>query len=535
MTAAPTAPRRTPVTAESIQAERMRRGLSPYISGYERQDGVYIPGAWNRLDPSPFVGGWHIDAICEHLEAIVLHVTGKPGGISRLVINIPPRTGKSTTCSVAWPTWTWIDHPEIRFLFTSYAERLAVRDARKSRQLMQSKWWQDRWGSSFDWLGDQNEKSRYENDKGGYRLSSSFGGSTTGEGGDIVVADDPHKARDAMESDDLRKDVLDEWDTTYSTRLNDPKTGAFVVIMQRLHEKDLTGHVLASEGGSEYIHLCLPMEHSPNHPFTWPDDPRTLPGELLTPERFGPDEVYKLKDDLGARAAAGQLQQLPSPETGDFFKREDLERYWLPRKSVPCGTCEAQGWVGADQSIVCPRCHGIGDLGFYPAVDEKALSWDMAFKKTSGSSFVVGAVWGRKGAKRYLLDLVRARMSFTETLEAFKAQVRKWPDANAKLVEDKANGPAVVDTLKQEIPGIIAVGVEGSKQARANAVSPQFEAHDVMVPHPSIAPWVGDWVEEHVKFDAGENDDQVDTTTQILLRWKTRATGVGVADIRVWE
>lgn len=522
-------PRRAPLTSETIQAERMGRSLYRYIAGYETR--APVKGAWPHVDPSPFVGGWHLEAICEHLEAVVLHTQGKPGGISRLVINVPPRTGKSTTVSVAWPTWAWIHNPELRFLFTSYAERLAVRDARKSRQLINDAWYQDRWGEKFSMLGDQNEKSRYENDKGGYRLSSSFGGSTTGEGGDIVVADDPHKAKDAMESELKREEVLEEWDTTFSTRLNDPKTGAFVIIMQRLHEKDLTGHVLGQGG---YVHLCLPMEYSPTHPFTWPRDPRTEPGELLQPDRFGEDEVENLKLGLGARAAAGQLQQLPSPEDGDYFKRADLEQFWLPRKSVPCSTCAAQGWVGADMSIVCPRCHGIGDLGWYPEVDEILLSWDMSFKKTSSSSYVVGAVWGKKGSRRYLLDLTRARMGFTETVAAFKAQVEKWPNANAKLVEEKANGAAVIDVLKKEVGGIIALNPTDSKQARASAVGPQFEAHDVIVPHPSIAPWVNDWIEEHVKFDAGENDDQVDTTTQALLRWGARHGAVGLGG-KLWE
>jgi predicted phage terminase large subunit-like protein len=512
----------------------MSRSLYEFIAGYERKDGRHVPGAWERIDPSPFVGGWHLEAIAEHLEAVIAHVTGGDG-INRLIVNVPPRTGKSTSVSVAWPVWAWILHPEIRWLFTSYAERLAVRDARKSRTLITDQWYRDRWGERYSLLGDQNEKSRYENDKGGYRLSSSFGGSSTGEGGDIIVADDPHKADDAQTSDIKREDVLEEWDTTFSTRLNDSKTGAFVIIMQRLHEKDLTGHVLAKNAG--YVHLCLPMEYSRSHPFIWPDDPRIEDGELLQPERFGPAQVKALKEDLQARASAGQLQQLPAPEDGITFHRADLERYWLPRKSVPCTTCDSAGRVGADLSIICPRCHGVGDLGYWPEVDERALSWDMAFKNTAHSSFVVGAVWGRKGAKKYLLDLVRARMDFTETLEAFKAQVQKWPDAHLRLVEEKANGAAVISALKKEIPGIVPVNPDkdGGKEARANAVSPQFQAHDVMIPHPSIAPWVGEWVEEHIKFPNGENNDQVDTTTQILLRWGVRVSTVGVSEQKVWE
>lgn len=509
----------------------MRRSLYTYLAGYQRGP-VTVPGAWQHIDPSPFIGGWHLQAIAEHLEAVIDHAKGKSGGISRLLINVPPRTGKSISVSVAWPTWAWIQYPELRFLFTSYAERLAVRDARKSRQLINTEWYQERFGRSFDMLGDQNEKSRYENNKGGYRLSTSFGGSSTGEGGDIIVADDPHKADEAMNSDQLREDVVEEWQTTYSSRLNNPETGAFVVVMQRLHEKDLAGHLIAEAG---YVHLCLPMEYSRTHPFIWPDDPRREDGELLTPARFNSRAVQALRRDMTERVAAGQLDQLPSPEKGDIFTRANLEQYWVPGPAEPCETCETQGWVGADLSIVCPRCHGAGDINFYPKVDDIILSWDMAFKDKKTSSYVVGAVWGRRGAKRFLLGLERDRMSFTYTLSRFKQQVAQWPNAAAKLVEDKANGPAIIDTLKTEIGGIIPVPVEGSKVARANAVSPQFEAHDVLIPHPSVFPWVDAWVEEHVKFPNGANDDQVDTTTQALLRFGTRAIGLGISEIKLWE
>jgi predicted phage terminase large subunit-like protein len=549
-----------------------------YLAGYDRPDGRHVEGCWKWVDPSPFVGGWHLQAISEHLEAVIDHVTGKPGGIPRLLINVPPRTGKSTTTSVAWPTHTWINHPEIRFLFTSYAERLAVRDARKSRQLLNTMWYQARFGDSFTLLGDQNEKSRYENDKGGYRLSTSFGGSSTGEGGDIVVADDPHKADDAINSDQLREDVVEEWQQTYSSRLNDPDRGAFVVIMQRLHEADLSGHLVAESG---YVHLCLPMTYSPRHPFICPEhveipwaitddesgeeltgvrvltgDPRTEEGELLQPDRFSARAVAALTKDMTPLVAAGQLDQLPAPEKGDIFQREHLEQFWVPGKPEACTSCETLGWFicptckgdgrvkHGDESRacsclegkrVCPRCRGAGDVNYYPKVSETALSWDMAFKDTKTSSFVVGAVWGRQGAKKYLLDLVRDKMDFPTTVRAFKAQVARWPEATTKLVEDKANGPAVIATLKAEIGGIIPQGVEGSKVARARAVSPQFEAHDIYIPHPSIAPWIGTWIDEHLKFPNGTHDDQVDTTSQILLRWGTKATGVGLSELKVWE
>jgi predicted phage terminase large subunit-like protein len=458
-----------PSLIDEVDQELAARGLREFV----RQ-------AWPVVEPATeFVSGWHLDAICEHLEAVTR------GQIHRLLISVPPRHMKSLAVSVFWPCWEWITHPERRWLFCSYAAGLAIRDSVKCRRMVESPWYRRRWLDRFVLTSDQNEKSRFENDKAGYRIAIGVGGAATGEGGDRVVVDDPHNVREA-ESEIVRQSVLDWWDQVMSTRLNDPKRGAMVIVMQRVHENDLAGHVL-QQGG--YEELKLPAEYEGSQQVTsigW-RDPRTELGELLWPERFGQEEVEALKRTMGSYAAAGQLQQRPAPAAGGILKRH----WWKFYRETP------------------------------RPFSEVIQSWDCAFKDTRTSDFVVGQVWGRHGADKYLLDQVRGRMDCPATIQAVKRLSEKWPQAQAKLVEDKANGPAVIATLKHEIVGLIAVNPEGGKEVRAHAVSPQIEAGNVYLPDPTIAPWIGGFIDECAAFPNGAYDDQVDAMSQALVRLGT--------------
>jgi predicted phage terminase large subunit-like protein len=217
---------------------------------------------------------------------------------------------------------TDLTHPERRWLFSSYALSLAIRDSLKCRRLILSPWYQRNFGHIYTLTDDQAAKLRFENDRTGYRLSTSVGGAATGEGGDRLVCDDPHNVKEA-DSDVIRAATLTWWDETMSTRLNDPATGAKVIVMQRVHEDDLAGHVL-EQGG--YEHLCLPAEYEPTSYVTgigWLD-PRTEPGELLWPQRVGAEQIADLKVRLGSYAYAGQFQQRPAPRGGGLFKRADF-------------------------------------------------------------------------------------------------------------------------------------------------------------------------------------------------------------------
>src|SRR5277367_980518 len=262
----------------------------------------FVRQGWHVVEPATaFVPSWHIDAICDHLEAVTR------GDIRNLLINVPPRHMKSLLVSVFWPAWEWTRYPERRWLYSSYAATLTIRDSVKCRRLIESPWYRSRWGHVFSLTGDQNAKTRFDNNRSGYRLSTSVDGAVTGEGGDRIVCDDPHKV-DEGDSDTSRKGVLEWWDVAMSTRVNDPKTSAKVVVMQRCHQRDLSGHLL-EQGGWE--HRCLPAEYEGPGRITSIGfvDPRTEHGELLWQVRFGPMEIEDSKRSLGSYAAAGQLQQ----------------------------------------------------------------------------------------------------------------------------------------------------------------------------------------------------------------------------------
>ena len=448
-----------------------------------------------------------------HLEAV------SRGEIRNLLINIPPRHMKSLLVSVFWPAWEWTQWPERRFLCSSYSLSLSIRDSVKCRRLIESPWYRARWGHLFMLSGDQNVKSRFDNNRSGYRLSTSVGGTVTGEGGDRIICDDPNNVAEVL-SDAVRRNTNDWWDMAMSTRVNDPKTSVKVIVMQRCHQQDLSGHLL-EQGG--YEHLCLPAEYegSKHVTLTGFSDPRTEPDQLLWPEQFGRKEIDGWKVSLGSYGSAGQLQQRPSPIGGGIFKRHWF-RYIQPRGAnlPPVQVPMADGTTMSIPAIEVPR----GRV-------EEVQSWDCSFKDLNTSDYTAGQVWGRYGSMFLLGDQVRGRMDCPTTVKAIRELSAKWPGCVAILIEDKANGPAVIQMLSSEIPGIIPVNPSGGKVARAQAVSPLVEAGNVYLPHPSSAPWVNDFIEECVQFPNGAHDDQVDAMTQVLVRWHMAQPQVQIVNL----
>jgi hypothetical protein len=328
---------------------------------YRRSLREFTKAAWPTIEPGvDFQNNWHIDAISDHLEAVV------NGDIKRLIINVPPRHMKSISVAVAMPAWTWVSQPHKKFLYASYAASLSIRDSTKCRRLIDSPWYKAHFGDKFRLTDDQNQKQRFENDKTGYRIATSVNGALTGDGGDLIVIDDPHNSVEA-DSAKVREGVLEWWDQAMQTRLNDPRTGAFVIIMQRLHEQDLTGHVLANQLGDEWSHLCLPARYEIGHPTPSRSplgfvDPRSAEGELLWPERIDDKTLSNLERSLGTYAAAGQLQQRPSPKGGGILKAS----WWVP-------------W----ESEEMPK-----------NIEYVLQSWDTAFESKESSSFSARTTWG---------------------------------------------------------------------------------------------------------------------------------------------
>ncbi|MNR93464.1 Terminase-like family protein [compost metagenome] len=474
---------------------------NPEVEVLEQSLAAYTRRAWPVVDPADYMHNWHIDCIAEHLEAVTA------GQIRRLLINMPPRHMKSILVSVMWPTWCWAKRPELKWLFTAYAQSLSTKHSVDRRLILQSDWFRRNWGDRFTLLGDQNVKTEYQNTKNGIMASTSIGGTITGKGGDVIVVDDLHNPEE-VDSDTIRGGVIEYFRRTLPSRLDNKKTGAIVVVMQRLHEADLSGHILETGG---YTHLSLPAECEKRVVVHFPRSGREVireQGTLLWPEREGPVELAALKRAMGSYDYGAQYQQDPTPSEGGMFQR----KWW-------------RFWVPADGREYPPVEMRIGGKPVYfiaeplPArMDQQIQSWDCTFKDSDGSDYVAGQVWGRKQANKYLLDQVKDRMDIIRTMDEIQRFRAKYPKARLVLVEDKANGPAVIQMLRRKVSGMVAVNPEGGKVARASAVTPEIEAGNVYLPHPSLFPWVTDFINTFAGFPAVLHDDEVDAATQALNR-----------------
>jgi hypothetical protein len=286
----------------------------------------FSKAAWRIVEPIvEFIPNWHIEAICAHLEASFYG-----GKIGDMMINVPPGAMKSLICSVFFPSWAWITNPATRMLFASYEIPMALKASDQTRKIIESEWYQERWGHLFHFTDREKTKTRFENSEGGWRLSTSPGGRGMGEHPDIIICDDPHKGGVGNlvgESRAERLAVLEWWKGTISTR-GVSRGVRKLVIMQRLHVQDLCGDILDGDTADEYTHICIPMRYEPGRMATtglgW-NDPRTTPGELLWPELFNETRVRKMERILGTIRAAGQLQQRPMPAGGGMFQRS-----WFP-------------------------------------------------------------------------------------------------------------------------------------------------------------------------------------------------------------
>lgn len=447
-----------------------------------------------------FVDNWHLEETCVHLEATYR------GELDQLAISIPPGCMKSLATSVLFPVWCWIRNPGLKFSAISYdAELTGTRDGGKVVSLIQSDWFKARWGDRVRVPADV-AKGHVITQAGGFRFATSIGGKYTGRHVHFEIVDDPLKPQD------LSKAALEEvqrWRTSVAptrrlpTKRGEP--GGRIYIMQRLHEDDPIGYAEREEKRSpgSWCFLRLPMRYEAAAPCKtpWGGDRRTQDGELIWPERFHEAEVKRREEIMGPKTTAAQFQQRPAPDGGLVFSAQSLRYY-----------------------RVAPA-----------RFDQIAISVDAAFKGLESSDFVVIQVWGRVGGEFYLLDQVRQKLTFTATLAELRRVCRKWPKATAKLIEDKANGSAIVDTLTKEIPGIIARNPEGGKEARAQAVEPFFSAGNVYLPEPGVevttapgrheaVPDVDQFVAELVGFPTASHDDTVDACSQVLLYFRERSS-----------
>lgn len=450
-----------------------RVGALPIVSGAEFEmawarrrfvkyceyvhNGVWVPGRHHRL-------------ICEKLDKVAR------GQLQRLMICLPPRHGKSMCITETFPSFYLGLNPDNRVMEASYNDDFAKKFGRKNREKVQE-YGCRLWGLTLSQVNFGQSNWDLADHRGGM-LSVGIGGAATGEGADLLIIDDPIKDRQEANSQTYRDRLWDEYTSTFRTRLH--PGGSIIVVMTRWHEDDICGRLLNPEYGEPepWDVVRLPA-------FSEDEDDllQRQPGEALWPEHgYDVEWLSKQKTAVGSYAFAGLYQQRPAPAEGGILKRSWFQFYEvLPQR-----------------------------------ISRMVQSWDCTFKDAATSDFVAGHVWAQSGANFYLVDRVHDRMGISDTMQSIRTLSAKHISARAKLVEDKANGTAVIELLKKEIPGLIPVNPKGGKVSRAQAIAPYAEAGNIFLPHPKIAPWVHDFLEECAAFPNAAHDDDVDAMTQAL-------------------
>lgn len=490
-----------------LEEFRRRERVSVNADKYKKSLFEFTVAAWHVLEPgTPLIMNWHISAMCEAIQAVlddwhdVRNKTLVKARMQNLLINIPPGSLKSRILCVMTPCWMWLKCPEWRVIVFSGNESISVRDSVYRRDLLESEWYQDTFRPTWKMKEDQNAKLNYTNNRGGFHQAKTAGQRITGDRADALFIDDPNDAQ-TVGSEEIRKKINELWwDAGAANRVNEPRTSVRIGIMQRLHEDDWAGHVMRQKqrgtGKPLWWHLSYAQEYEPNIKCPCGRtlcqlpignlDPRTEPGELLFPVRFPREVLDEELERLGESGYAGQHQQHPYAKGGGTIKRAWF-RYYITNPV---------------------------DMKF----DFMFQSWDLTFKKTKSSDFVCGQVWGIKGTRRYLVDQYHKRADLPETIKAIRDMRKKWPRAIATYIEDKANGSGVIDTLKNELMGIIPVNPKGGKEARASAVAPLIEGGSVYLPAVINEPWVEGVLAECEAFPNGLHDDRVDAMTQGLTK-----------------
>ena len=447
----------------------------------------FFVNAWPTLEPRFDLDcNWHVGLISEHLEAV------QQKQIEKLVLNIPTRYLKTQLCTIAFPAWVWVKDARKRFITWGYSDSLSVGMSWRRRELIESEWFQALWGEQVKLVGDQNTKGKYANTEKGSMFASSLGGTMTGEGCDIMIIDDPVKPSEAS-NDNLRQKSIDFWKHTASSRFDDKKAKTCILVMQRLHEQDLSGHFIKEY--DDVVHLMIPNQAPTEIIYSYPKSGKVKvyeEDEILQPNREDQKELDTAKKELGSFNYAAQRQQNPVPRGGGIFKN---------------------AWF---------RFYDIEPEKF----DLTTISVDCTFKDLESSDYVVLQVWGQKGSYHYLRKQVRSKMGFRATKKAVETLAKEFPEYHEILIEDKANGTAIIETLSGTVRSVIAINPQESKVARAVSCEPEVEAGEVFLPNKEYNAWVEEvFMKEVCAFPKAANDDQVDAFTQYLNRAKTRTVG----------
>jgi predicted phage terminase large subunit-like protein len=449
----------------------------------ERSLAEFVRQAWEVLEPNtPYLENWHHGLLVEALEAVA------NGELRKLIVNLPPRYGKSLLVSVSFPCWMWLRAPAERFLFASYSKQLATKHSVDRRALIQSPWYAARWSGAVKLADDANQKAEFSNTQRGHMIATSVGASAIGFGGNFLVCDDlinPEQANSDLE----RAAALDWFDRTFSTRLDDKKIGRQIIVEQRTHANDLTGHLLAER---DWYRIALPAIAERKTIIVFPCS-RTErvreEGDILWPAREGPAELEAAKLRMGALGFSAQYQQAPTAPGGNLFKEEWLRQSY---RTIP---------RAFDGGIV--------------------LSLDTAYKTSSTSDFSAGVVVGHlkhpdgeHAPGFYLLWAWQSRCEFPDLVKMTVSIAERW-SVNTTLVEDAASGPSLVQSLQRETSlAVMPVKVDSDKVTRATAVTPLLESGRLFLPE--TGPWIETLKTQLTSFPQGAHDDLVDALSQAL-------------------
>jgi predicted phage terminase large subunit-like protein len=476
----------------------------------------FIRQAWHIVEPgAPYIHNWHVDLIAESLEAITEGVELDDGTpYNRLLINVPPGMMKSLLTNVFWPAWEWgpRNMPHLRYLCASHSMDLAIRDSTKMRRLIESEWYQARWGDRVQITKDQNQKTKFELTSTGFRQAVAAG-SITGARGDRVIIDDPHSVEGAN-SDQQRASTIEWFLEAVPTRLNKPMESAIVVIMQRLHEEDVSGVIIDKDLG--YDHIMLPMRYEPGRSFPTMlglEDPRTEEGELIFPDRFPEVVVDRDENAMGPYAVAGQFQQSPEPRGGGVIKRE----WWTPwrQQSYPpfdyviaavdtAYTTKSENdpsamtvwgvWKGGDQTAVVTRTMG---------ADGQMAILNLQYKEEHPRCMLMYA-WAERLELHQLIEKVQ------ETMDNYGVE--------KLLIENKASGISVAQELRRVYGydefAVQLIDPKGlDKLARLYSIQHLFAEGLIHAPD---RPWAEAVINQAAQFPRGKHDDLVDTASMAL-------------------
>jgi predicted phage terminase large subunit-like protein len=456
----------------------------------------FVQLAWNQVEDSTYMDNWHIEAICDHLEAMAR------GKIGNLLINQPPGTTKTLLCSILFPAWVWTWWPSARFLVASYAQDLSTKASNNCRSVIESDWYCERFGRL---LRNQNKETRFQNTDGGWRLATSIGGRGTGEHPDFVICDDPIKAEDSR-SPLKRQRVREWWDGTISMR-GEIRGVRRLIVMQRLHEDDLAGHVIRQGG---YEKIILPMEFEPNRmeptSLGW-TDPRTTDGELLWEQAYPRAKVDQSKIRLSFDAP-GQLQQRPNPLTGSIYRLEDFRYFTIE-------------FVDGVEFVV------VDDDAGSRRYEASRCTWfqtcDTAQKTGKENDFtVVGTFLRTPDHDLLVYDMRRERVAIPDQYAMMIAQRRLYPQLSFQAIEDTGAGIGLIQAGEVRGTPFRALKASRDKITRSEAVLTRYASHKVF--HRSGAAWLSDFEAELLQFPRGSHDDQVDVVAYAGAYLESRET-----------